>query len=74
MSSHNRKILNNILKTWPKGTIAVQSWLSNFGAYRQLVDSYCRNSWLKRIGSGAYMRLDDKVDWTGGIYAIQTQL
>jgi hypothetical protein len=28
----------------------------------------------KRSASGGVMRADDPIDWTGGVYAIQTQM
>lgn len=59
---------------WPKNTIATSEWLGNQGVYRQLADTYVSSGWLERIGRGAYKRSGDKPDWTGALYAIQTQL
>jgi hypothetical protein len=44
------------------------------GVYRQLVAAYHKTAWLNRVGRGAFMRADDPIDWTGGLYAIQTQM
>jgi hypothetical protein len=74
MTRYNSSKINQLLKVWPKGTVAVHSWLGSRGIYRQLVDSYQKTSWLVRIGHGAFVRADDRVDWTGGLYAIQEQL
>lgn len=74
MSRHNSSKINRLLRAWPKGTVAVHSWLGSRGIYRQLVDSYQKTSWLVRIGHGAFARAGDQVDWTGGLYAIQEQL
>ncbi|MFW6131047.1 MAG: AbiEi antitoxin N-terminal domain-containing protein [Candidatus Aminicenantaceae bacterium] len=69
-----RSKLNQILKMWPRGTIAVSSWFKTQDISRQLLDSYKKSEWVNRIGRGAYSRTDDFVDWTGGLYAIQEQL
>lgn len=74
MSRYNSSKINRLLRVWPRGTVAVHSWLSSRGIYRQLADSYQKTSWLVRIGHGAFARVDDHVDWTGGLYAIQEQL
>jgi hypothetical protein len=70
----NQSKINRLLKVWPKGTAAVHEWLEEQGVYRQLVESYLKTSWLVRIGRGAFSRADDKVDWTGGLYALQKQM
>ncbi|PIW85457.1 MAG: hypothetical protein COZ32_06905 [Nitrospirae bacterium CG_4_10_14_3_um_filter_53_41] len=74
MNSQNRSKLNQILRAWPQGTVAVHSWLSERGVYRQLVDAYRKTAWLDRLGRGAFIREGDSVDWTGGLYAVQEQL
>ncbi|MCX5794868.1 MAG: type IV toxin-antitoxin system AbiEi family antitoxin [Elusimicrobia bacterium] len=66
--------LPELLSTWPKGAVAVQSWLEKQGISRQLADRYCRSHWLRRIGRGAYARLNESVEWTGALYAVQKQL
>lgn len=65
--------INQILKNWPRGTVALQSWFESQGAYQQLLSRYERSGWIDRIGKGAYIRSEDKVDWTGALYAIQYQ-
>lgn len=74
MPSQKRAKLNQLLSQWPSGTVAVQSWLSQRGVSRQLAEAYCKTNWLHRLGRGAYTRAHDHVDWTGGVYALQTHL
>lgn len=74
MSGHNRRKLNYLLKAWPKGTVAVSSWLKEQGVYRQLSEIYEKSSWIESIGHGAFKHADDHVDWSGGVYALQEQL
>lgn len=66
--------LRALLEAWSKGTVALQPWLSRQGVSRFLAKRYQQYQWVKRIGSGAYVRPSDSVDWTGGLYALQTQL
>ncbi len=74
MASETSSKINQLLKKWPSGAVAVLPWLEKHGAYQQLVHEYEKTSWLRRLGQGAYAKADDKVEWTGGLYAIQEQI
>jgi len=63
--------INRLLKKWPKGTVALQSWLSEQGVTRQLAHEYRSSSWLTRVGHGANVRANDNVDWKGAVFALQ---
>lgn len=39
-----------------------------------MVHEYEKTSWVSRVGQGAYARAGDKVEWTGGLYAMQEQM
>ena len=74
MGSQNSRKVNPLLKQWPKGTVVTKSQLDKFGIYRQLAAKYLRYDWIQRIGTGAFIRSGDTVNWQGGLYALQTQL
>ena len=74
MASETSSKINQLLRKWPSGAVAVLPWLENQGAYQQLVHEYEKTSWIRRLGQGAYAKADDKVEWTGGLYAIQEQM
>jgi len=74
MTSSIGSKINQLLKAWPVGTVAVSLWLEKHGVYQQLVHEYEKTSWLRRVGQGAYAKAGDKVEWSGGLYAIQEQL
>lgn len=74
MSSQGTTKINQLLKDWPVGTVATQTWLESRGVYRQLTRRYISSGWLERIGRGAFIRDSDTVDWLGGVYALQSQL
>jgi hypothetical protein len=66
--------INQLLKQWPKGTVATAPWLQVHGVYRQLARRYAASGWIQPLGRGAFIRSGDAVDWFGGLYALQTQL
>ncbi len=74
MNRQKKHKLNHLLKVWPKGTIAVSYWLKKQGVYRQLSGSYEKSAWIESIGHGAFKHSGDRVDWLGGVYALQEQL
>lgn len=66
--------LNQLMSQWPAGTPLTSDWLNSHGYYKQLVNSYCKNEWIKPVGRGVYTRLNDPLTWQGAVNAIQTQL
>src|SRR6267142_6297955 len=74
MTSVKRSKINQLLRVWPVGTVATTPWLSHKGIYQQLAYEYERSGWLQHLGSGAYIRSGDEVEWPGGVYALQKQL
>lgn len=74
MDRQNRSIINNLLRSWPKNTVVASSWLNGQGVYRQLARTYVNSGWIERIGQGAFKRSGENVDWSGGLYTLQTQL
>jgi len=74
MDRQNRSIINNLLTNWPRNTVSVSVWLEGQGVYRQLAGTYVKSGWIERIGKGAFKRADENVDWSGGLYTLQSQL
>ncbi|HEX5037440.1 MAG TPA: type IV toxin-antitoxin system AbiEi family antitoxin domain-containing protein [bacterium] len=74
MTSDSGSKINQLMKAWPQGAVAVSPWLEKQGAYQQLVREYEKTSWVRRIGQGAFVRAGDKFEWHGGLFAIQDQL
>ena len=66
--------INQLLKKWPRGTVAAASWLREHGVYRQLVRRYVVSHWMEPLGRGAFLRAGETVEWFGGLYALQAQL
>lgn len=74
MNMKNGTKINHLLQDFPKNVVVVNNWLERKGVYSQLVVQYVKNQWIQRIGHGAYKRTGDRVEWFGGVYALQTQL
>lgn len=71
---HKRDKLNQLLKNWPSGVVMTQFWGEKHGISRQLAHFYLKNGWIEKLGQGVFIKAGDKVDWMGGLYAIQQQL
>ena len=74
MNRPNTRKLNYLLTKWPQGVVLTSQWLKENGYYKQLVKLYCDNEWIKRLGKGAYVRLNDNITWFGAVKALQSQL
>lgn len=66
--------LNNLLTQWPRGAVYTSSWLSRRGFSSDRIVDYKRSQWVYGIGDNAIAKTGDKVDWKGGLYALQKQL
>ena len=62
------------MTSWNAGAVYSASWLHKRGYSYPLLSQYRQAGWLAGIGSGALVRCGDKVEWTGGVYALQEQL
>lgn len=69
-----RNKLQNLLASWPSGTVLTIRGLEDFGISRGLVNSYKTNGWVKSFGQGAFARSQDKIEWYGALQALQFQL
>ena len=74
MNTESSSKINQLFHKWPKGTVAVDSWLEEQGVSVDLKWSYVRSKWLSPLGHGAAIWHQDKVTWHGGLYALQQQL
>jgi hypothetical protein len=73
MSTHSRNLLKNLLAYWPPNTVATSAWLAEHRISRFLTRQYINSGWVKSLGYGAVIRAHEKVDWPGGLWALQTQ-
>ncbi len=71
MSTGNGSKINQLLKSFPSGTVILSSWLREKGYSPELQKRYRKSSWLESIGTGAMIRKGDHVTYEGAIYALQ---
>lgn len=74
MSVQNGSKLNRLILSWPKGAVYTTEWMVEQGFSRSLINKYKKGHWLSSIVRGAYTLPGDKVNWTGGLFAVQRQL
>jgi hypothetical protein len=69
----NRTKINSLITNWPYSSIYTCSYLNSRGFSYELIKRYRNSGWLRPVGRGAVARVGDEIDWTSGLYAIQTQ-
>lgn len=73
MSLQNTGKLQQLLQSWPQGTVGTAGWLDRSGISSQLRNKYLKSGWITSLGHSAYKKSEDRVQWQGGLYALQTQ-
>lgn len=73
MSTDVRSKINRLLNSQPPGVVLLSSWMVERGYSYDLQQRYKRSNWLKSVGTGAFIRNNDKVGYEGAIYALQIQ-
>lgn len=66
--------MNRVYRKWPKRTVATSVWLCQLGVSARLADWHVKSGWLENFGARAFNQPGDRVEWQGGLYALQTQL
>jgi Transcriptional regulator, AbiEi antitoxin, Type IV TA system/Transcriptional regulator, AbiEi antitoxin N-terminal domain len=74
MSTLKSTKLNNLLVKWRSGAVYTSTWLSSQGFSSSSIAGYCQSNWLRSIGRGAFVKVGDTYDWSGGLWAVQNQL
>jgi hypothetical protein len=73
VSTNIESKINQLLKSFPTGTVVLSSWLNKKGYSSELQKRYRKSNWLQSIGSGAMIRSGDSVGYEGALYALQQQ-
>ena len=74
VNTDNKTNLKQLLTTIPNNVVITSKYLTSMGFSHDLQKSYERNGWIKRLSQGAYLKLDEKNDINGAIFALQSQL
>lgn len=73
MSSHSSSRINYLVTNNPKGGVLTTGYLRQMRFSYELLRRYEQTGWLDSLGYGAYKLHNDKVDWIGALWALQTQ-
>lgn len=65
--------INRLLTSQPPGVVLLSSWMLDNGYSYDLQQRYKKSNWLKPVGTGAFIRNNDKVGYEGAVYALQIQ-
>ena len=71
MNKQNTSKINQLIKIWKKGTIFTTAFLNKNKYSNELLNQYKKSRWIESAGHSAYKLYNDKIDWTGGVYALQ---
>ncbi len=74
MTTVNETNLKRLLNLHTPGTVLSASWLADRGFSYDLQQYYKKSGWLETIGTGAFKRPNEVVDWRGVLYTLQQQL
>ncbi len=74
MSTVKTTKINQLVKQWPRGTVATAAHLKHRGYSYDLLKKYKESGWIDSLGRGAYALSGDKVEWPGALFALQSQL
>ena len=66
--------INQLIKLWKPGLVFTSSFLKKEGINYDQQFAYKKSGWLESIGSGAFKKEGDLINWSGGLYALQNQL
>jgi len=66
--------INQLIKLWKPGLVFTSSFLKKEGINYDQQFAYKKSGWLESIGSGAFKKEGDLINWSGGLHALQNQL
>lgn len=73
MTTIKDRKLKKLVEEHTPGTVILASWLEKKGISHDLQKYYRRSGWLESVGTGAFKRPKDLVQWHGALFAVQTQ-
>lgn len=74
MGEGNRSSLNQLLATFPPGTLLPTRWLTSHGYADNLLPKYVAAGWLATAGRGVYYRTGTDPTWGEAVHALQDLL
>jgi len=72
-SIRNTTKINQLVKSWPRGTIKTVKELERLGYSPQLLKMYSNSGWIELYTRGTYKLSEDEVSWEGVLYGLQNK-
>lgn len=66
--------LNNLLQTWPNGSLMSVRRLKKLGFTDSHIQRYRNSGWLKQVAKGVYLKLDEPLTFEAALNMFQKQL
>lgn len=63
--------LQEVLKHWPQNTVVTSSWLKRNGVSPQLCRKYKDTGWIRSLGYGAFVKLNEEPTIFGAVFGLQ---
>jgi len=73
MRTQNSTNIKDLLKKYPRNAVLTAKGMLRLRISRDAQRSMMRSGWLRRIGTGASILLDEKVSLEGALYALQEE-
>jgi len=73
MNTKNEGYLKRMFNLHVPNTVILASWMEDKGFSRDLQHSYLKSGWLESIGTGAFKRPNESLNWQGGVYTLQNR-
>jgi len=73
MRTQNSANIKDLLKKHPRNAVLTAKGMLRLGISREAQRSLVRSGWLRRIGTGAYILLDEQVGLDGALHALQSE-
>ncbi len=66
--------IRDLITNWVPGGVYSAQWLLDHGYSYANLQKYRNSGWIQALGSGAYARSGDDIQWQSGVWGLQTQV
>ncbi len=73
MRTKNGTNIKELLKKHPRNAVLTAKGMLRLGVSREAQRSLTRSGWLRRIGTGAYLLLEEQISLEGALHALQSE-
>lgn len=66
--------IRDLISNWVPGGVYSAQWLIDHGYSYANLQKYRNSGWIQALGSGAYVRSGDDIQWQSGVWGLQKQM